>query len=212
MIEFDGVHLSYGGKVVFKGLSFKIEQGGKVVIYGRSGIGKSSLFSLILGFIRPDRGSVRFGGTPIDEKSCWDVRRQVAFVDQDVSIGRGRVADWFKFVLALKANSAVADRGERLEDLMKYFELDHSISKSDIEDLSGGERQRIVIITAILLGRDTFLLDEVTSSLDRNMKEKVARQFCSRSDWTVVIISHDSVWLNNPELKVFDLEAGVWKR
>ena len=212
LIDFEDVYLSYNGKVLFNDLSFKVGKGEKVILAGRSGIGKSTLFSLILGFVTPERGMVFFDGEPVDEKNVWQIRRRVAFIDQDVSIGRGRVNEWFDFVLSLKANSSLRRDERGLRESFEYFELEGDILEKEINELSGGERQRIAVVTSIILGRKVFLLDEVTASLDGHMKEKLAWFFCSRSDWTVVVISHDSVWLENPNVKVFDLEGKRWKQ
>ena len=112
MIEFDNVVLNFNGKMVFSNLSFAVGQGDKVVVLGKSGLGKSSFFSLILGFVQPDGGKVLFDGVCVDEESVWDVRRKVSFIDQDVSVGVGRVSDWFAFVYGFRSNSS-ADFGKK---------------------------------------------------------------------------------------------------
>ena len=77
--------------------------------------------------------------------------------------------------------------------------------------MSGGERQRLAIIISVLLKRNIFFLDEITSALDKHLKKKVADFFVEKDDWTAIIISHDPVWLENQSVKVFDLEEGKWK-
>ena len=212
MIEFDNVVLNFNGKMVFSNLSFEVGQGDKVVVLGKSGLGKSSFFSLILGFVQPDGGKVLFDGVCVDEESVWDVRRKVSFIDQDVSVGVGRVSDWIAFVSGFRSNSS-ADFGEKkVEELMDFFEMGHDLLDKDVSELSGGERQRVAIVVSVLLGRKVFLLDEVTSALDKNLKEKVAELVVREKDWTVIVVSHDDVWLNNPSVKIFDLEVGKWGR
>ncbi|OHB50756.1 MAG: hypothetical protein A2Y10_01650 [Planctomycetes bacterium GWF2_41_51] len=212
MIKFDNVDLAYNGKKVFAGLSLEIKEGEKVAISGRSGIGKSSLFSLILGFTEPAKGKVLFNGICVDEKTAWNVRKQISFIDQDVSVGVNKVSEWISFVAGLKSNSAIDFGEKKVKELMSFFELDHSFFNKNISDLSGGERQRIAIILSALLGRKIFLLDEVTSALDKHLKKKAADFFIGKKEWTVLIISHDSVWVENTPVKVFDLEAGKWKQ
>ena len=82
--------------------------------------------------------------------------------------------------------------------------------KKDISQLSGGERQRIAIITAVLLGRDVFFLDEATASLDKGLKKTVVDFFIQRPDWTVVSVSHDSHWMDSQDIKIFDMEERKW--
>ncbi|MEW5896043.1 MAG: ABC transporter ATP-binding protein [Candidatus Omnitrophota bacterium] len=212
MIKFEDITLSYNGQPVFKDFSMEINKGEKAVILGRSGLGKSSLFSLILGFVRPREGRVLFDGTCVDEKTVWDVRRRTAFVDQDVSLGRGKVFEWFSLISKFRANAALDFSRDRIIGTMRLFDLEQDLLNKDISELSGGERQRFAIVAAVLTNRKVFLLDEATSALDKDLKAKVSDFFLLRKDWTVVAISHDPVWTGRPFVKIFDLEEGKWKR
>lgn len=208
MISFENIHLSFNGKNVIQNLSLEINPGDKVVISGKSGSGKSSLLSLVLGFTRPDSGEVLFDGIPVDEKTVWDVRKQVAYIDQDVSLGTGTVHGLLDFVSELKANTHSVFN---VNELMEFFLLDIDLLQKNVKELSGGERQRMAIVISVLLNRDIYFLDEVTASLDKHLKKKVADYFLSREDYTCVIVSHDPVWLNNSVVRVFDFEEKKWK-
>ncbi len=211
MIAFNHIHLSFNGKKVLDDLSLAVERGEKVVILGKSGSGKSSLFSLLLGFLEPDAGEIFFAGRRVDEKSVWEVRRKVAYIDQDVSLGSGTIFDLLDFIARLKTNLHLGQIRKEADELRHYFELSDEVLNKNIEELSGGERQRLAVMIAVLLHRDVFLLDEVTSALDLHLKKKVADFFIDRKDWTCLVISHDPVWLENPAVKVFDLEEKTWR-
>lgn len=212
MIKYEKIKLDFNSKTIFNDFSCQIANGEKAVLLGRSGLGKSSLFGLILGFIQPQEGKVFFDGTPVDEHSIWQIRQKIAFVDQDVSIGDYKVSEWFSFVAGIKSNHSLNFSEKRISELMDFFELSRDLLDKDISDLSGGERQRMAIAVSVLLERNVFLLDEVTSALDKDLKRKTADFFIERKDWTVVSISHDAVWLDNPHVKVFDLEKKTWKQ
>jgi len=212
MIKFSNVGLAYSGRVILDNFSFEVKTGEKVVVLGKSALGKSSLLLLILGFIIPDKGEIFFDGKRINEKNIWNVRRQVAYVDQDVSIGDGKVSEWIDFVSGLKANASLDFGNEKIRELLGYFELGSDVFQKDVAELSGGERQRLSIAVSVLLGRSVFLLDEATSVLDEHLKKLVARFFLEKDDWTVVAVSHDPVWLDSPSVKILDLEAERWKR
>jgi len=212
MIELKNIDIKYDGKNLFNGFNFSIEKGDKVALLGKSGIGKSTIFNLILGFVRPDRGEVVVDGIPVNEESVWDIRRRIAYVDQDVSIGDGTADDFLHSAFQLKANANGEFPSDKLGGILEYFEMDETLLRKDIGDLSGGERQRMAIILAILLERELFLLDEITSALDKNLKKKTAEFFAEKENWTVMVISHDPVWVTDPQVKVFDLEKEQWKQ
>ncbi len=212
MIKFNNIHLCYNGKKIIQALSFEIKQGEKAVILGKSGSGKSSLFSLVLGFIEPSEGEVLFDGMRVDEKSAWGIRKKIAYIDQDVSIGAGKILDLLNVVSRFKTNMHLDYTKGKVNDLLRYFELDSDVINKNVEDLSGGERQRLAIVISVLLKRNIFFLDEVTSALDKHLKKKVANYFVEKKDWTSLVISHDPVWLENPSVKVFNLENGEWKQ
>ncbi len=205
MISFKKIDLVYNHKKIIEKLSLDINKGDKIAILGKSGLGKSSLFNLILGFTQAQKGEVCFNNISINEKTVWDVRKQIAFIDQDVSLGQGKAIDWIKSVFDLKCNFLQDFPQKEMDDLLEYFELSNDALDKNIEELSGGERQRIAIIAAVLLNRKIFLFDEITSALDVHLKQKTVDFFAKNKEWTVLVISHDSVWLNHPEVKVFDL-------
>lgn len=192
MIELDSVSYTIAGKKVLSDFSLTATRGKKVILHGKSGGGKSTILRLILGFIQPDSGSVRFQGEELTDKNIWKIRQQIAYVSQDTDIGEGKVKDFFSELQSFKANRNL----KRPAAFMKRFGLDNGMIDKDIEDLSGGEKQRISIVTSLMLNRKVFLLDEITSALDKRMKQKVV-DFFLNSNYTVLAISHDDSWLRD---------------
>ena len=212
MIKFDKIELSFDGVKIIEDLTLNIAPTEKVVVLGSSGSGKTSLFSLILGFVKPDRGNIFLEGKPLNAQSVWQVRKRIAYIDQDISLGSVVVSELIDSIFKLKANSKIDFKKADLQNLLEYFELSSNIVDKYTQSLSGGERQRLAIIISILLERKVFLLDEVTSSLDKRLKKKVVDYFLERDDITCLINSHDPEWLKNSKTKIFDVEEKEWKQ
>jgi putative ABC transport system ATP-binding protein len=114
-------------------------------------------------------------------------------VSQDLDIYEGSVNEFIEEVFSYSFNEGKLDR-TKLRRLLLYLGFENDVLTMNFEDLSGGEKQRIGIIMSVLIGKDIYLLDEITSSLDATLKEKVANYFLEHKDWTLLIISHDDVW------------------
>jgi putative ABC transport system ATP-binding protein len=194
MIELHQIHLRYNAHYLFESLNLSVQKGGKMLICGESGSGKTSILRLILGLEQPEKGSVRVDGQIMDSSNVWSLRGQMAYVSQDMSLGQGIVEGFIKEVLRFRRNRGLHYDRAQTELLMKQFGLEPDMLKSRLENISGGELQRIAIITALLLQRQIYLLDEVTSALDQKMKQRVVDYFLSLNDTTLVIVSHDNVW------------------
>ena len=212
MIYFDQVGLKYNSKWIIKDLCFEVKKGEKIIIQGKSGVGKSSIYSLLLGFTQPVSGDIFFNQLPINEQTTWMVRRQIALIDQNISLGKGVVRNFINYISHLKAIPSNKFHPRKMHVLLEYFLLKEDQLDADFDDLSGGERQRLAIILCILLERPVFLLDEVTSALDNDLKKKVANFFMGLKDRTVLAISHDPVWYDYPHVKIFNLEKRKWTR
>lgn len=202
MIRFENVTIRFNNNELLRNLTFTIKAQDKFLIYGKSGIGKTTIFRLLLGFEGIQEGKIFFEDQPINEKKVWEIRRRIAYVSQDLDIGSGKVENLLQQPLSYKANAHLHHAHALIDNLLSFFELPGSIINESYEKLSGGEKQRIAIINALLLERDIFLLDEATSALDIEMKMKTIRHFIANRKWTVVAISHDRDWYEQDGLKV----------
>ncbi|MFO7997969.1 MAG: ABC transporter ATP-binding protein [Bacteroidales bacterium] len=194
MIQLKHVSLFFGSRPLFRDLSLEVPAGGRLLIRGASGSGKTSLLRLILGFRRPDSGEVILDDTPLNVRTVWEMRRRMAYVSQEVELGRGSVEAFFREAFSFRGNRDLVYEKQDAVTLLEEFGLDASTLGAELETLSGGERQRIAIIMTLLLKRDIYLLDEITSALDQELKTRISAYFSRLKKVTLVVASHDKVW------------------
>jgi len=191
VISIDSVSHDIGTAKIFSNLSLCVNKNEKVLILGKSGLGKTSLFRLILGFEQPGSGKIMVNGLSLDKDHVHQIRQQLFYLSQDIDLRNetilGLVTDIWEFNF---------DRDlcqEEINRQLTFLELSPGILQKRTGKLSGGERQRIGLLIGFLLDRPIWLLDEPTSALDDAMKKKIATHILSL-DKTMVIISHDHCW------------------
>jgi ATP-binding cassette subfamily B protein len=176
-IEFDRVSFAYrAGSPVLRQLSFVAEPGKVTAFVGPSGGGKSTIFNLVLALYRPDGGVICIDGHDYAAVSEESIRRQIAFVGQDVflfhgtirhNIGLGRPG-------ASEADIVAAARAAHADEFISQFPggYDTMVGEHGAQ-LSGGQRQRIAIARALIRGAPIILLDEPTAALDTESERAV---------------------------------------
>jgi len=180
-----------------KHVNLSIQAGEVVAFVGPSGGGKSTLVNLLPRFFRPTSGAIELDGVNLEDLSLFDLRRQIAFVSQDVILFNDSIA----------ANVAYGtdvvngiDRGRVMEALEAanltnlLSELPQGIDTligDNGNRLSGGQRQRLAIARAIYKDAPILILDEATSALDseseRQVQEALDRLMAGR---TTLVIAH----------------------
>lgn len=204
LIKYENIGISFENKKVLSGFNLSVKKKQKVLMRGKSGTGKTTLLKMLLGFTKPAEGTLYFQSRAIDSKTCWEARKKIAYVVQDTDLGEGKVKNLLNDIFSYKVNKEKLDP-DKLLVFMRDLELEDDILDKNFQELSGGEKQRIGILISLLLNRDIYLLDEVTSALDINLKKKVADYFLSREDWTLLVVSHDREW-ECDWIEIIDLE------
>jgi ATP-binding cassette subfamily C protein len=179
------------GPRVLDGVSLEIEPGSFVAVVGASGSGKSTLVKLLLGFERPEEGSVRYDGQDLASLDPTAVRRQLGVVLQDGRLGAGSILDFLAGGAAVtldRARRACESAGvlEEIEALPMGF---HTVLADSGSNVSGGQRQRLMIARALLHEPRILLLDEATSALDNRSQATVMRRL-GELDLTRVVVAH----------------------
>ncbi|SHK33097.1 ABC transporter ATP-binding protein [Paramaledivibacter caminithermalis] len=201
MIEFKNINLRFDDKVVFENFSLKINKGEKILLNSPSGKGKSTLFKLLLGFEKLNSGEILFNGKRLNKNNLLYFRKNIGYVSQDVDVRKDRVWNLIEEIFSYKNNRHIKISKHYIIMNLQYFKLSEDILEKEVRQLSGGERQRLGLIICILLNREVWLLDEVTSGLDEDTKEIVV-DYVLKQNKTILIISHDRIWCKNDVVRI----------
>ncbi len=195
-IKFNNVSFTYPNTdvEVLKNLNFEIKKGDKIGIFGPSGIGKSTLFRLLLRFYDPNSGTISFNHIDLKDLSFNEIYQRIGMLEQET----------YLFDDTIFNNIALAKEGASLDEVKKAAEKAGIASLIDTlpegyntemgqmaSRLSGGEKQRIGIARIMLACPDIIVMDEPTSALDVfHEKELLHTLKTEYSDATWLIISH----------------------
>ncbi|MBO7263692.1 MAG: ABC transporter ATP-binding protein [Alistipes sp.] len=184
---------------LFSNLSFTINKGERVGITGASGVGKTTLFNIILGLYRPTSGAIYIDGEKLSEENIRKWQNSIGYVSQSVFIADSTLVE----NIALGCDSDSIDL-ERIRQVIELADLTEFVSSlpngidSRIGEqgskISGGQRQRIGIARALYKNSDILFFDEATSSLDNKTEENINNAIQNLSlknaSLTIVIIAH----------------------
>lgn len=179
------------GVLALDRLSVRIEAGECFAIVGPNGAGKSTMLGLILGYLKPSRGTVRVGGA---EPRAYVRRRGIGYLPEVVELpGRLRVPEALRRLAILDGLSG-EERERRVAEAIRRVELGEH-GRKRIRALSKGNRQRVGIAQLLLEPRDLILMDEPASGLDPmwrvRFRELVSELRSNGRERTIVISSHD---------------------
>jgi len=191
-LEIRDVTVRLNGQIILQDFSLGLEAGRKALLTGPSGCGKSTVLRCLLGFVVPQAGSIHIAGQTLTAESVWKLRQLIAYVGQEPDLGAGIVRGILERPFHYHANTALRGNLARVPELFDAFGLARGLLDKEVGDLSGGEKQRVALVSALLLDRDIFLLDEVTSALDPASKRKVIACFRSRTEATMLFVAHDA--------------------
>jgi ABC-type multidrug transport system fused ATPase/permease subunit len=191
-----------------------IKAGTQVALVGPSGAGKSTIASMILGFFKPDQGSLSFDGVSINDLSINDLRTKMAYVPQDILLFGGTIRENIAYGKIDATDEEIREAAEKAfasEFVEAFPEKYETVVGERGVKLSGGQRQRIAIARAILRNPVILILDEATSSLDSASEQLVQSALDNlMKNRTSIVIAHRLSTVRNAD-KIFVLDKGVVK-
>ena len=195
-LEFRNVRFAYPNRqdTALDGVSFRIAAGERVALIGRVGSGKSTIERLILGLYQPAEGAVLLDGIDLRQLDPADVRANVGYVSQDVTLFYGTLRENVTLGMPYADDSAVVAAAETagLAEFVNRHPRGFDMPVGERgESLSGGQRQAVGIARAVLHNAPILLLDEPTSAMDFSTESQVTQRLNAFTQHkTVVLVTH----------------------
>jgi ABC-type bacteriocin/lantibiotic exporter with double-glycine peptidase domain len=172
------------------------------VIFGKSGVGKSTILRTFANLIKYD-GEIFLDNENTQNILPQKLRTQIHYLHQEPILFEGDVKNNLKLPFNLKNNHNLKYSEEKVRELLSLTGLDTSILSEKIKNLSGGEKQRICLIRAILIEPKFLLLDEPSSALDMGSESQLIDILKNISNKIgVICVSHSAKIILNADIKL----------
>ena len=200
-IEFKNVTFNYRDQQVpaLSNVSFKITEGEKVAIIGRTGSGKTTLQKLVMHYYDPGAGAILISSTDINQIDPTDLRRNMSYVPQEISLFNGTVRENIVLGTPLATDEAVLEAA-KIAGILDFLNshpqgFDLNVGERG-ERLSGGQRQGIAIARAIINRAPILVLDEPTASVDNTAEMLFLKHFYEYvKERTLLLVTHKASML-----------------
>ncbi len=191
-LEFDAVSFAYGDNQVLQDVDFTLRKGGKYLMIGPSGGGKSTVLRLVRKYFNPDQGAVRIDGVNLADIRRESYYRHIANVEQQVFLFEDTLRNNLTLykdysddeIMRAIEGAGLSDYLARLPDGLEHVIVDNG------KNLSGGERARVAIARGLIAHADLLLLDEAFASLDEQVARSIEKTLLSLDGVTVLAVSH----------------------
>lgn len=191
-LVFDDVSFAYGDNQVLQDVCFTLRKGGKYLMIGPSGGGKSTILRLVRKYFNPDRGAVLVDGVNLVDIRRESYFRHIANVEQQVFLFEDTLRNNLTLykdyseedIMRAIDGAGLSDYLERLPDGLEHIIVDNG------KNLSGGERARVAIARGLIARADLLLLDEAFASLDEQVARSIEKTLLSLDGVTVLSVSH----------------------
>ena len=190
VLKVESLEKSFADKKIFENISFNLYRNERTAIIGENGVGKTTLFRIIMGQEMPSAGKVKVGQSV-----------NIGYFDQEQK--------------SLKLSNTIFEEISQTYPMMTNFEIRSYLAKfmfygddvdREIAELSGGERARISLLKLMISDTNFILMDEPTNHLDIDSKE-ILEDAILDYEGTMLIISHDRYFLNKIAMKILDMKS-----
>jgi osmoprotectant transport system ATP-binding protein len=194
MLSLSNVSKSFEHVAAVRSFSLSVPVGGTTILIGPSGCGKSTVLRLIIGLLRPDSGSIEFGGEAVAPESVLLMRRKMGYVIQEGGLFP-HLTTYENIALMASHVAWPPSRIEtRVGELTELTQFPEDGLKRYPAQLSGGQRQRVSLMRALMLDPELLLMDEPLGALDPLIRvdlQAELKAIFTKLDKTVVMVTHD---------------------
>ena len=196
IVEFKNISLSYGNRLILDNINFKINQGEIFGMLGPNGVGKSTIFNLLVGLINPDSGIIKINNSEVNHYPVYlrTKKFKTSYCPQ--------YGGFFGELTLLDNLRAISEiviekkniRKEKIDFLISRFELDN-LKEIKAKYLSGGQKRKLVLALALLSDPQVLLLDEPFAALDVltiKMLQEIIVNLQQENRITVIICDHQA--------------------
>lgn len=214
-VTFENVSFRYESDLpyVFKNVNLDIKAGEYIALVGSSGVGKTTLLSLMPRFYEATEGSVKIDGVDIRDIKLNKLRQSIGVIQQDVYLFAGTIIDNIRYGKPNASNDEIIEAAKKAGAHEFIMELpdgyDTNIGQRGVK-LSGGQKQRISIARVFLKDSPILIFDEATSSLD-NESERVVQESLEKlaKNRTTFVIAHRLSTIKNAKRILVLTEDGI---
>lgn len=195
-ITFKKISFSYPGadRKILDDVSFSIDAGEKIGLIGRIGSGKSTIARIMMGLYDPDEGTILMDDTDYRQVDPADLRRNVAYIAQDVVLFSGTIRDNITVSVphASEEDILEAARKSGVHDFIAQHPMGYDAPVGERgEGLSGGQRQAVALARAMLLKPNVFVCDEPTNAMDMQAENAFTKHISEYAkEKTLILITH----------------------
>ena len=202
LVEISNLSKRFDKLVVLDNISIDVHKGENLVVFGRSGTGKSVLLKCIIGLLKPDSGYVHIEGKDVINMSIKELnkaRKKIGFLFQSGALYDSMtVRENLGFTLVKNTDLSKDQIEEKVVNALQKVSLEHSIDKMPSE-LSGGMRKRVALARSIITEPELMLYDEPTTGLDPITSKEISELILNLQkslNMTSIVVTHDLICAN----------------